>query len=112
MEVAPRFIDYFQAPDGSYPYRVWFNRLKDTAARVAIDKRLTRIERGLLGDCSSVGAGVYELRIHIGPGYRIYFGQEGKTVLLLLLGGDKSTQSKDILLAKSFWECHLRRQAS
>ncbi len=61
------------------------------------------MEDGNLGDCSVVGAGVYEMRIHFGPGYRVYFGQEGTHIIVLLCGGDKSTQAKDIKRAQEYW---------
>ena len=67
------------------------------------------MELGLFGDVEPVGEGLSELRIHYGPGYRIYFGKDGNQVYLLLCGGDKSTQSKDIKKAKAYWQDHKRR---
>ncbi|WP_165062947.1 type II toxin-antitoxin system RelE/ParE family toxin [Adlercreutzia sp. ZJ154] len=79
----------------------WLKRLKDIDARARINVRLKRIElTGNLGDAKSVGDGVYELRIDYGPGYRVYYSQRGKELLLLLIGGDKSSQQKDIEKAK------------
>lgn len=67
-----------------------------------IHQRINRAALGNVGDCSSVGQGVYELRIHHGPGYRIYFAYEGETILLLLIGGDKSSQKEDIKAAQHY----------
>ena len=78
----------------------WRSNLKDARARAAIALRLTRLEFGHVGDVSPVGEGISELRIHYGPGYRIYFHRRGKTIVVLLCGGDKSTQAKDIKKAK------------
>lgn len=79
----------------------WLKRLKDANARARINVRLKRISlTGNLGDTKSVGDGVYELRVDYGPGYRVYYSQRGKEVLLLLIGGDKSSQQKDIEKAK------------
>ncbi len=65
--------------------------------------RLDRLEQGNFGDCKAVGDGVLELRMDFGPGYRVYFAEDGPDVVLLLLGGDKSTQDKDIETAKTYW---------
>ena len=79
----------------------WLKRLKDVNARARINVRLRRISlTGNLGDTKSVGDGVYEIRIDYGPGYRVYYSQRGKETLLLLIGGDKSSQQKDIDKAK------------
>jgi putative addiction module killer protein len=77
-----------------------------------IAKRLRRVELGNLGDYRSLGAGVYELKIDYGPGYRIYFGQIGLTVVLLLCGGDKSSQDQDISQAKKYWRDYERTQSA
>ncbi|WP_159586393.1 type II toxin-antitoxin system RelE/ParE family toxin [Chelativorans xinjiangense] len=81
-------------------FRKWRERLKDRRARTLIASRLDRLAYGHTGDVSPVGNGVSELRIHYGPGYRIYFTQRGDKIIVLLCGGDKSTQTKDIKAAK------------
>lgn len=78
----------------------WLRALQDRKGRARILARLESVQLGNLGDVRSVGAGVREMRIHFGPGYRIYFAQKGKIVLLLLCGGDKSTQARDIAKAQ------------
>lgn len=78
----------------------WENRLKDSRARALIAARIFRLANGLAGDVSPVGEGVSELRSHYGPGYRVYFQQCGLQLVVLLCGGDKSRQSRDIGLAK------------
>ena len=74
----------------------WFSGLRDVRARVRIQARIDRAELGNFGDCEPVGEGVSEMRIHYGPGYRVYFVQRGVEVVILLAGGDKASQSKDI----------------
>jgi putative addiction module killer protein len=78
----------------------WRTRLKDERARALIASRLDRLAFGHAGDAAPVGEGVSELRIHHGPGYRIYFQQRGNVLIVLLCGGDKSSQAKDIKAAK------------
>lgn len=85
-------------------FRKWRTRLKDERARILIASRLDRLAFGLAGDAEAVGQGVSELRIHHGPGYRIYFQKRGSTIIVLLCGGDKSTQAKDIKAAKRLAE--------
>jgi len=74
----------------------WLSGLKDNTGRARIALRIRSAEHGNFGDCDPVGEGVSEMKIHIGPGYRAYFTRRGKTIYLLLLGGDKSTQKRDI----------------
>ena len=81
-------------------FRKWWTRLKDERARGAIFSRLDRIAYGHAGDVRHVGEGINELRIHYGPGYRVYFQKRGNTVIVLLCGGDKGTQARDINAAK------------
>ena len=81
-------------------YSDWFARLKDARAAARIDARIKRLQIGLFGDAKSVGEGVNELRIDYGPGYRVYFVRRGHDVVLLLCGGDKRTQDRDIKAAK------------
>ena len=82
-------------------FRKWRERLKDERARVLIASRLDRLAFGHMGDVEPVGQGISELRIHYGPGYRIYFQKQGNTIIILLCGGDKNSQAKDIKTAKS-----------
>lgn len=77
----------------------WFINLKDRAAAVRIQARIDRAECGNFGDCAAVGEGVSEMRIHFGPGYRVYFTQRGLELVILLAGGDKSSQARDITAA-------------
>lgn len=81
-------------------FRKWRTNLKDGRTRAAIASRLDRLAFGHAGDVEPVGQGVSELRIHYGPGYRVYFQKRGDTIIVLLCGGDKSTQAKDIKTAK------------
>lgn len=78
----------------------WFARLRDRRAAARIQARIDRAESGNLGDCKPVGEGVSEMRMDVGPGYRVYFLQRGTDVVILLAGGEKSTQAKDIAAAK------------
>lgn len=77
----------------------WLKALRDFKGRARIVSRLEAAQRGSFGDCESVGEGVSEMRIHYGPGYRVYYTRRGRTVYLLLVGGDKSTQKRDIRVA-------------
>jgi putative addiction module killer protein len=80
-------------------FDTWFAKLRDQHAKRRIQARIDRAEGGNFGDCEAVGDGVSEMRIHYGPGYRVYFTQRGMEVVILLAGGDKSTQTKDIKTA-------------
>ena len=80
-------------------FKAWLTGLRDAQAKARIQARLRRAEQDNLGDCAPVGEGVSEMRIHCGPGYRIYFTQRGLEIVILLAGGDKATQAKDIKLA-------------
>ena len=80
-------------------FQKWRTHLKDQRARAMIAARLDRLSQGHAGDVAPVGEGISELRIHYGPGYRVYFQKRGNTIIVLLCGGDKSTQAKDIKAA-------------
>ncbi len=81
-------------------FRKWEHKLQDRKAKATIAARIFRLANGLPGDVASIGNGISELRIHYGPGYRIYFKQNGNEIILLLCGGNKSTQRRDIEAAK------------
>jgi len=109
MEVHPREIRIYVTTDERSPFSEWRDSLRDRRARAKIRARLDRVEEGNLGDYKSVGQGVFELRIDYGSGYRLYFGQEGSTIIILLCGGDKSTQAQDIRKAQEYWEDYRSR---
>ena len=110
MEAQPREIQNYLTAEGRSPFEEWLDVLRDTRAIDKIEKRLKRVASGNLGDYAGVGEGVYELRIDYGPGYRVYFGQIGSIIVLLLCGGDKSTQKQDILRAKEYWRDYERSE--
>ncbi len=82
----------------------WLSKLKDMKARIAVARRIERMQHGNFGDVKSVGTSLSELRITTGPGYRIYFTKKEEQIIILLVGGDKSTQTKDIEKAKKLLE--------
>lgn len=96
-------LEYYIAESGKVPFKEWLEGLKDISARAKIRISLDRIRLGNFGHSKSLGKGVYELKIDYGPGYRVYYALAGKTLVLLLLGGDKASQSKDITRAKEYW---------
>ena len=102
-EASERQVEVYVSQDGRCPFNAWLTRLKDRQARAKIRVRLNRLRLGNLGDCKPIGEGVTELRIDYGPGYRVYFGQEGPQFILLLCGGDKHTQRADIQKAHEYW---------
>jgi putative addiction module killer protein len=110
MEVQPREIRRYITPDGRNPFAEWLSSLRDLNAVVKIEQRLDRVRLGNLGNSKSVGEGVCELKIDFGPGYRVYFGQFGSTIVLVLCGGDKSSQEQDIRKAKEYWKEYEERK--
>ena len=87
----------------------WFQRL-EPQTRARIQTRLDRIELGGFGDYRSVGRGVFEFRIHFGPGYRVYFGRDGDTLVVLLGGGSKRRQARDVARAQVDWKAYKREK--
>ena len=85
-------------------FAAWFNALADPKAKFRITTRIRSATDGNFGDCRSVGEGVFEMRIHYGPGYRVYYARDGATVYLLLIGGDKNSQPRDIAAAHDLWK--------
>ena len=85
--------------------------MRDRVGKARIDARITRLQTGQFGKCKPVGSGVYELKDNFGPGYRIYYAEDGQEIVLLLCGGDKGDQQTDIEAAKSYWvDYQLRKQ--
>ena len=97
-----KIIQYVSG-QGQNVYQDWLYGLRDGTARIAIDRRIARLEQGNFGDHKPCADGVWELRIDVGPGYRIYYAVDGAAVVLLLVGGDKRTQSRDIKRAVQLW---------
>ena len=100
----PKQVIVYQDGNGKEPFTDWLNDLRDQKSRRAVLKRIGRLEHGLYGDCKPIGEGVSELRIFLGSGYRVYFGEEDDHIVVLLCGGDKGSQHKDIKAAKAYWK--------
>lgn len=100
----PKQVVFYADADGHEPFTHWLNSIRDNQVRRRILQRLRRVEVGNYGDYKSLKDGVFELRLMFGSGYRIYFAEQGETVVILLCGGDKSTQPKDIESAKNYWK--------
>lgn len=104
MDASPKVLRIFRSKNGSLPFSEWFMDLRDMRAKQKIIARLARVRAGNFGHAEPVGEGVQELKIHFGPGYRVYFGQLGLEIVILLCGGDKSSQDADIKKAKEYWQ--------
>jgi putative addiction module killer protein len=109
MDAEPQTLQEYVTPDGENPFSKWLHALRDVRARAKIRVRLNRVRLGNFGDAKVIGGGVSELRIPYGPGYRLYFARAGSNVVLLLCGGDKSSQKRDIETAKDYWLDYQRR---
>ncbi len=99
----------YQTLDGRDLVGEWLDSFSDPVTRARIEVRISRIERGLLGDTKYLRDGVYELKLDFGPGFRVYYARDGVRILLLLCGGDKSTQKKDIRNAIEYWKDYQAR---
>ena len=109
-ESKPRQLAVHVGANGKCAAKDWLIALQDVKGKAAILGRLNRLRSGNFGDCARYGA-ITELRIHVGPGYRVYLGQDGPVLVILLTGGDKSTQSKDFASAKEAWNDYQERKA-
>lgn len=106
-EASPKQVLVYATPDGKEPFTNWLNNLRDVVGRKRILARVSRLQQGNYGDCKSIGEGVSELRMFFGSGYRVYFGERNNEIVVLLCGGDKSSQDKDIEQAKIYWQEYL-----
>lgn len=108
-QVFPHEIDYYKTEKGIAPFKEWLEALRDVNGRAKIRVRLDRARLGNFGDHKHLDEGVWELRIDYGPGYRIYFAKEENRIVLLLIGGDKDSQKRDIAQATSYLQDHRRK---
>ena len=106
---AARSVRFFKT-GGREPCRDWLDALPAEPA-LEVTLALRKLEAGLVGRLRSVGGGVHEYKIHVGPGYRVYFGNDGQRTIMLLAGGAKQTQAQDIATAKTYWQDYLARKA-
>ncbi|MFA6550909.1 MAG: type II toxin-antitoxin system RelE/ParE family toxin [Patescibacteria group bacterium] len=97
-------VQIYQDENGKLPFIEWLESIKDLIIKARIKNRIARIELGNFGDCKPIKAGIYELRLHFGSGYRVYFGKINNSIVLLLCGGDKSSQIKNIKQAIQYWK--------
>lgn len=102
MESQPRQIEMYATAEGRVPFVEWYLSLANLKAKVAVEKRIDRIALGNFGDCKSLGEHLYELKIPLGPGYRLYFTHIENQIVLLLTAGDKSSHPKDIETARRY----------
>lgn len=109
MDTIPREIEIYEKNDGRRPFQDWILALKDGVSRARIRARIDKVAFGNFGDCKFLGEGVHELRCTFGPGFRIYYALKNETVVLLLIGGDKSDQENDIVKAKEYWKDYKER---
>lgn len=109
MENKQKNILVYETEEGTAPFEEWLNQLRDLKAKSIILSRLDRLQLGLFGDSKFVGEGVFELRIAFSAGYRVYFAQEDNNIILLLCGGDKNSQDKDIDKAQKYLKDYRRR---
>lgn len=103
-QTAPKTVIVYHDAAGNEPFTDWLHSLRDPTARRRILQRLLRLEQGHYGDVKPVGEGVNELRFFFGAGYRVYFGEDGDVLVVLLCGGDKDSQRRDIQRAQACWQ--------
>ena len=112
MESRRRRVEFYQTAKGLKPFQEWLDGLKDREGRARITVKVDRISLGNFGGAKSLGGALHELKIDFGPGYRVYFADVASAIVLLLCGGDKSTQVRDIELAKEFLADYNKRTDS
>ncbi|MGB8702842.1 MAG: type II toxin-antitoxin system RelE/ParE family toxin [Thermosynechococcaceae cyanobacterium] len=106
----PKRVIIYKNPDEVAPFKAWLNNLQDKVTRQRIIARISRMQQGNYGDWKPVGEGVNELRMFFGSGYRVYFGERNDDLVVLLCGGDKSSQGEDIAQAKAYWKEYLNNE--
>lgn len=106
----PKQVIAYVDSNGRKPFTEWLRNLRDIVGRQRILTHLTRLEQGNYGDYKLVGEGVNEMRMFFGPGYRVYFGEDGENIVVLLCGGDKDSQQNNIRQAKSYWKEYNKRE--
>lgn len=104
-----KILKFYRAENQKEPFREWLSGLKDVVGIAHINKRLERLSCGQRGDSEPVGEGVFELRIHHGPGYRVYYAEHDRDIVILLHGGSKKSQHRDIDRAISYWKDYLEQ---
>jgi putative addiction module killer protein len=103
VDTRPRSVLVHRTREDRLPFDEWLRELHDQSTVARVLARLGRVRQGNMGDCKPVGEGVSGLRVNFGPGYCVYLGQKGPTLVILLCGGDKRTQQRDIHLAREYW---------
>ena len=106
----PKRVIVYTSDNVKEPFTEWIYGLKDVMGRKRILARVSRLQQGNFGDCEPIGDGVSELRMFFGSGYRVYFGEHGGNIVVLLCGGDKGSQNKDIQQAKAYWKEYLSHE--
>jgi putative addiction module killer protein len=109
VQARPRNVEVYEAASGAVPFDDWMRDLRDPIGRAAIDARIALLRRGSLGKYRDVGDGLIELKVNVGPGYRVYIADDGRTSLILL-AGRKNTQRQDIKAAKKRWADYKLRE--
>lgn len=108
MESSPIRVEEYQTSEGGVPFQEWMHSLKDLKSKAIALTRIARLEAGNFGDFKAFDS-IIELRIDYGPGYRIYCAEKEKKLIILLVGGSKKSQKKDIQKAKDYWEDYQKR---
>ena len=105
----PLSVALYIEENGKNPFLQWLQKLHDAPTKARIQRRIELLQEGNVGDCKALGGGLYELRLFFGKGYRVYYGQREQRAVLLLCGGDKDSQDRDIAQARIYWSDYLRR---
>jgi len=104
QSIQPRTVIFYSKQNGDEPFSDWLLKLRDAVVRRRVLARLRRLEQGHYGDCKYLQCGIFELRLFFGSGYRVYFAEDQQSIILLLTGGSKATQKKDIVTAIGYWQ--------